>query len=70
MIECIVTVSSDFAKGDRGVLLPTEIRERVVRCRDCGRALGDPLCDVWCMEHHRWAEPDGFCTWGKERDVA
>lgn len=67
MIECIVIVSSDFAKGDRGVLLPTEIRERIVRCRDCERALGDPLCDVWCMEYHRWSEPDGFCAWGKER---
>lgn len=41
--------------------------ERVVRCRDCERALGDPLCDVWCMEHHRWAEPDGFCAWGERR---
>ena len=54
-----------FALNDEGGL--EERRERIVRCRDCGRALGDPLCDVWCMEHHRWVEPDGFCAWGKER---
>lgn len=70
MIECIVIVSSDFAKGDRGVLLPTEIRERIVRCRDCERALDGATCGgIWCMEHRRQTEPDGFCAWGRSAGV-
>ena len=44
-------------------------RERVVRCRDCERALDGATCGgIWCMEHSRQVEPDGFCSWGEGRD--
>lgn len=44
-------------------------RERVVRCRDCGRALDGATCGIWCMEHNRQTEPDGFCAWGRSVGV-
>ena len=60
MAECI------FALNDEGGL--EERRERVVRCRDCDRALDGATCGgIWCMEHRRKTEPDGFCAWGEER---
>ena len=55
---------------------PQEIRERVTRCRDCGRAYqrGDAL---YCSRYLRWGsndrpaplpvEPDGFCALGEPR---
>lgn len=46
---------------------PQEIRERIVRCRDCERALDGATCGIWCMEHRRQVEPDGFCAWGDRR---
>ena len=42
-------------------------RERIVRCRDCERALDGATCGIWCMDHHRQVEPDGFCAWGDRR---
>ena len=68
MTEYVVTVSSDFASGERGVLLPTEIRERIVRCRDCVHRYIDSetfeesveLCGKLCY----MVDPDGFCAWG------
>ena len=57
---------------------PQEIRECITRCRDCGRAYqrGDA---VYCSRHLRWGGndrpvpllvgPDGFCAWGKPREV-
>ena len=44
-------------------------RERVVRRRDCGRALDGATCGIWCMEHNRQTEPDGFCAWGRSVGV-
>ena len=52
-------------------------RERIVRCRDCGRAYqrGDA---IYCSRSLRWGsndrpaplpvEPDGFCAWGEPRE--
>ena len=52
-----------------------EYREEIVRCRDCKRfAIDQSDHDYrsgwWCK---RWdtdmVEPDGFCKWGKRKDV-
>ena len=71
-----VAVEAEFENG-RVVRYPQEIRERVVRCRDCGRAYqrGDALyCSRYlrCGSNDRPAplpvEPDGFCAWGEPRE--
>lgn len=51
-------------------------RERVVRCRDCGRAYRRGG-GVYCSRVLQWGsndrptplpvEPDGFCSWGERR---
>lgn len=53
---------------------PQEIRERVVRCRDCEFCLVDDHDGICCMrvwdpttEDCQPVEPEGFCSWGKER---
>lgn len=59
----------DIGFGDDEYSGTVERRERVVRCRDCGQALDGATCGgIWCMEHSRQTEPDGFCSWGSERD--
>ena len=60
---------------------PQEIRERVVRCRDCKHAVEH--CDTElldCLHFAQWdyyndepghwmVKPDGFCAWGEERET-
>lgn len=71
-------------KGGARLKPPQEIRERIVRCRDCKH--GEPFGDsgrhagmIDCMRLSRWdyyddvpgcwpVEPNGFCAWGEERD--
>lgn len=58
------------------VCRPQDIRERIVRCRDCVHAYEDgTLCahfsipndnDMSIMPSN--VEPDGFCSWGEPRD--
>ena len=60
----------EVARNDRGVSLPTEIRERVVRCRDCvhWRRPTDRERSR-CTGAMAFVEPtpDGFCAWGERR---
>lgn len=52
-------------------------RERVVRCRDCGRAYRRGGGGVYCSRVLQWGsndrpvplpvEPNGFCAWGERR---
>ena len=42
---------------------PQEIRERIVRCRDCAMRGSDGLCYLIA----RLVMSDGFCAWGEER---
>ena len=64
---------------------PQEIRERVVRCRDCEHAvehrsksiIGTELVTLTCSGPIQGAysegadvEPDGFCAWGEPRVVS
>lgn len=46
------------------------VRERIVRCRDCKHYTEDEAeyyhyCGSWCEQ----VEPDGFCAWGKRKEV-
>ena len=64
---------------------PQDIRERIVRCRDCKYAmehrsksiLGTELVTLTCSGPIQGAysegadvEPDGFCAWGVPREVS
>ena len=51
-------------------------KERIVRCRDCVHAYKDgTLCTHFLMQNDddmsitpSYVDPDGFCSWGKERE--
>lgn len=52
-----------------------ERRERVVRCRDCKHAItsyrdGLPRCAGPLVMEATLVSPDGFCAWGKPREVS
>ena len=41
-----------------------ELREEIVRCRDCAQ------CEVgWCCKFDTVVRTDGFCAWGVRRDI-
>lgn len=52
-----------------GALTDYELRERVVRCRDCAFYSDDigGFCTLLEFSHSN-DMADGFCAWGKERD--
>ena len=78
-----VAVEAKFEDGSV-VRYPQEIRERIVRCRDCIH--GYQFCDsssyagwIDCVHFAEWdyyndepghcpVKPDGFCAWGRERE--
>ena len=64
-----VAVEAEFENG-RVVRYPQEIRERVVRCRDCKHAItsyrdGLPRCAGPLVMEATLVSPDGFCAWGE-----
>ena len=65
-----VTVEARFKDGEVR-RYPQEIRERIVRCRDCKYAEPMPLSysDRLICAHFddMSVEPDGFCAWGEQR---
>lgn len=65
-----VAIEAEFEDG-RVVRYPQDIRERVVRCRDCKNAEPMPLSfsdRLICAYLDDMAvEPEGFCAWGEER---
>lgn len=73
-VECIVAnpldIEVEMKSGE--VHRPQEIRERVVRCRDCEHASTCPLADsekLMCAFHDEMlVSPDDFCSWGKGRE--
>lgn len=48
-----------------------ELKEEIVRCRDCKYALADNWSDTpecaWCDENQREINHDGFCAWGERK---
>ena len=62
-----VEVEAEFEDG-RVVRYPQEIRERIVRCRDCRRSF-EERGDLWCRGIvGPPVEPDGFCAWGERSE--
>ena len=66
-----VTVEARFKDGEVR-RYPQEIRERVVRCRDCAHAHPCPLADsekLMCALHDEmFVDADDFCAWGEPRE--
>ena len=66
-----VAVEAEFEDG-RVVRYPQEIRERIVRCRDCAHAGPCPLADsekLMCAFHDEMlVNPGDFCAWGEPRE--
>ena len=72
-----VAIEAKFDDG-RVVRYPQEIRERIVRCRDCRYSFIGSLSGVTrCMrafDRYTYGAacaqvaPDGFCAWGEERE--
>lgn len=60
-----VAVEAKFKDG-RVVRYPQEIRERIVRCRDCTRCerVGDM---AYCHHFRLYVPPRGFCWAGEPR---
>ena len=78
MSEYVCETTDDYPDapwGDDDYSGTVERRERVVRCRDCRKAVpvgGGLLCDAWAYwDGTEWmrpdTEPDGFC-WKGEMD--
>lgn len=66
-----VEIVVETADGDR-LKPPQEIRERVVRCRDCKnyRPAEDDEHEDGCALAYAYlfeTSPDGFCAWGEEK---
>lgn len=57
-------------KGGDRLKPPQEIRERIVRCRDCRRSF-EERGELWCRGIvGPPVEPDGFRAWGERRGEA
>lgn len=64
-----VTVEAKFKEGEVR-RYPQEIRERIVRCRDCRRSF-EERGELWCRGIvGPPIEPEGFCAWGERRGEA
>lgn len=66
-----LNIEVELKSGD--VSRPQEIRERVVRCRDCAHAItsyqdGLPRCAGPLVMEATLVSPDGFCAWGEPRE--
>ena len=65
-----VTVEAKF-KGGEVRRYPQEIRERVVRCRDCAYSTSMGYqCEWFHGDYLTYAQvvPEGFCAWGEPRE--
>ena len=63
--------------AERTHLYGYELREPIVRCRDCA-FMGHDKDGAYCTHFECWlcgepsftdVEPDGYCAWGKRRDA-
>lgn len=65
-----VTVEARLRSGEVK-RYPQEVRERVVRCRDCVHSGPCPLADsekLICAFHDEmFVSPGDFCSWGKPK---
>ena len=73
MSEYIINMGNSSYQSKSGLLCAdvSQLREEIVRCRDC-RWYEDGICyqpdgdgGLLCWER----EPDGFCAWGERKDT-
>ena len=75
MTEYIIDMSASSYQSSSGLLSAdvSQLREAVVRCRDCEKFDPDFKHDWdemwWCKGLCHYTPPDGFCSFGKRREA-
>ena len=71
MGEYIIDMGNSSYQSTSGLLCAdvSQLREEIVRCRDCKHYTDDEVeyrhyCNEWCGQ----VKPDGFCAWGERRE--
>lgn len=72
MSEYIIDMGNSSYKPSSGLLCAdvSQLREEVIRCRDCKHRAGANVQAVvsdLCMWLEIIVKPDGFCAWGEKR---
>ena len=75
MSEYIIDMTNSSYKSESGLLCAdvSQLREEIVRCRDCKHYTGKKItCGAIvlgydCSLLSAVVEPDGFCSWGERR---
>ena len=83
MSEYIIDMGNSSYQSTSGLLCAdvSQLREEIVRCRDCKYAMPEPESDAkfrspyqggyWCDELSEgiglFCDPDCFCSWGERR---
>lgn len=50
-------------------LSDVDLTEEVVRCKDCVYNAKDTDGLCYRFDHEHFNQPDGFCSWGKRKEV-
>lgn len=75
MAEYIVDFEGCIEEYHIEVHAPEWAKERIIRCRDCkhakvlGKFLPNGFPFPYCKRTELMITPDGFCAWGKPREV-
>lgn len=74
MSEYIIDMGNSSYKSQSGLLCAdaSQLREEIVRCRDCkhfcrGNNDFPHTCNVWRAKEYARIEPDGYCKWGERK---
>lgn len=59
---------ADLHEDENGLLELGEVREEIIRCRDCDHLIECMDLDDWCSRHESEVNPDGFCAWAERRE--
>lgn len=70
MSEYIIEMGDSSYQSTSGLLCAdiSQLREEIVRCRDC-RYFSIGTNTDSCGFTDKYAHPDGFCAWGERRDA-
>lgn len=68
MSEHIIDMGDSSYKSSSGLLCAdvSQLREEIVRCRDCVRYSLDDYGNTWCAYVASAVQPDDFCAWGRK----
>lgn len=76
--EFVVSMADDDAEHEFYIIREPDVRDRVVRCKDCRYYIDhawviytdlEHICTFWNGGTGVKVEPDGFCKWGVAKDA-